>query len=384
MRTLRVHFVITALTLFAAACQSAPVYAATNVMMENVRGSANSYYFNTASSYTVLGSTVQVSTATLTVGTTGTGNVALGCIKFPSGFQCAPGASTSTALSSVTAGYGLLQQGTALNVILALNGNTSSYIQNTSSLQSGATFYTSSGTATNLNTTTLGFADGTSQTTAYPGAGNFIQNTLAVQTATFTVVGGRVYGTFKATGTVTLGSTGFTTTISSNAILPGATFYSNANSILTGIQFSPTTSGILGTPTNDNASTGYVGEYISSNTTTGSAYTTSNAYADCVSITLTAGDWDISASQVQQSAGTTTASKMGISTTAGNSSSGLVSGANALDWPAFATSVHDAGMSIPAVRASISATTTYYLKIQATYSVSAPTCLGRISARRVR
>src|SRR5258708_4931342 len=45
-------------------------------------------------------------------------------------------------------------------------GSGGSFIINQNMLQSGATFYVSSGTATNFNTTTLKFADGTTQTTS--------------------------------------------------------------------------------------------------------------------------------------------------------------------------------------------------------------------------
>lgn len=107
---------------------AAPLYGAVT-MNENVRGTNNSYYFNTTSSYTVLGSTIQASTATLTVGGSGLGNVALGCIKFPSGFQCDPGVSSTTASTS--------------------------YILNQNTLQSGATFFTSSGTANAFNAVTI-------------------------------------------------------------------------------------------------------------------------------------------------------------------------------------------------------------------------------------
>jgi hypothetical protein len=61
-----------------------------------------------------------------------------------------------------------------------LVGGSTQYIQNTNTLQ-GATFYTSSGTATNLNTTTLKFNDGTTQITAAAGGAATI---IAVGTGT--------------------------------------------------------------------------------------------------------------------------------------------------------------------------------------------------------
>ena len=103
-------------------CQNRPAYATTAVM-ENVRGTNNAYYINTTSSYTVIGSTIQASTATLTVA----GNINATCIQFANGFQCSPIPSTGT-----------------------LNNQ---FIQNTSTLQSGATFFVSSGTCVNFTAT---------------------------------------------------------------------------------------------------------------------------------------------------------------------------------------------------------------------------------------
>jgi len=72
--------------------------------------------------------------------------------------------------------------------------NISKVIKLQNILQSGATFYVSSGTAANFNTTSLKFADGTTQTTAGGSGGtNFIQNTSVLQSgATFFTSSGTV------------------------------------------------------------------------------------------------------------------------------------------------------------------------------------------------
>src|SRR5262249_50965821 len=57
-------------------------------------------------------------------------------------------------------------QGNATFKTVTQIGSGGSFILNQNALQSGATFYVSSGTAVNFNTTALKFADGTSQTTA--------------------------------------------------------------------------------------------------------------------------------------------------------------------------------------------------------------------------
>jgi len=59
-------------------------------------------------------------------------------------------------------------------------GPAGSFIRNQNTLQSGATYYVSSGTVTNLNTTTLKFNDGTTMTTAASGSGGGGSSTLGV------------------------------------------------------------------------------------------------------------------------------------------------------------------------------------------------------------
>lgn len=71
-------------------------------------------------------------------------------------------------------------------------------ILNSSALQSGTTFFVSSGTVNTLNVSSIRFPNGTIQVSS-PSAGNFIQNTSSLQSgATFYVSSGTVAGT--ATG----------------------------------------------------------------------------------------------------------------------------------------------------------------------------------------
>lgn len=73
------------------------------------------------------------------------------------------------------------------------------------SLQSGATFYVSSGTVQNINVTNLKFNDGTVQTTA-SGASNFIQNQNTLQAgATYYVSSGTVAGNLVVGSNLTAG-----------------------------------------------------------------------------------------------------------------------------------------------------------------------------------
>lgn len=142
-----------------------------------------------------------------------------------------------------------------------------------------------------------------------------------------------------------------------------------------------------GTATNDNAPAGFIGEFVSSVISSDTNFPTSPNWGDLTSISLTAGDWDVTVQIVAESqGGTWTVASCGLSSTSGNSTAGLSVG-DTLMRASFASS-STTPLTVPLVVASsritLTATTTYYLKIQATYSAGQPTCKGRISARRTR
>lgn len=156
-----------------------------------------------------------------------------------------------------------------------------------------------------------------------------------------------------------------------------------------GLVFADTaTQGIVGTTTNNSAAAGNVGQYISSAATTPTNAATSNQYDDLLSISLTAGDWEVTGYATWQNNGATwTESQVGVSTTSGNSSAGLNSSdTNSIYvWASSSTTPVTLTHGIPNVRFSLAATTTVYLKRLAVYSAGTPrTVGGRISARRVR
>ena len=147
---------------------------------------------------------------------------------------------------------------------------------------------------------------------------------------------------------------------------------------------SVSSSSVLGTTTNDNAAAGRLGEYIES-VVGATNFPTSTNLGDLTSISLTAGDWDVSALLVATAnSATVTTFEGGISTTSGNSGTGLVIGSNRILQAGPVHSVNLASVSISNYRMSLSATTTVYFKYSATYSVATPQGEGRISARRVR
>lgn len=140
---------------------------------------------------------------------------------------------------------------------------------------------------------------------------------------------------------------------------------------------------IPGTTTNDDAPAGYVGEIIESNVSAVN-FPTSSQYGDLTSISLTAGDWDVAGlMQAAASGATVTNVEVGISTTSGNSTTGLTIGKN---FVAFREpiSTSDSTASIPRYRIKLAATTTVYLKYQSTYAAATPKAYGTLTARRVR
>jgi len=141
-----------------------------------------------------------------------------------------------------------------------------------------------------------------------------------------------------------------------------------------------------GTATNDNAAAGEVGELISASVVVGSAValTTSTA-ANITSISLTAGDWDVSAcasflpagtTSVTQYVGTISTTSATLNTTPGN----IASFTQAAAVPGNLQS----HFCISPVRFSLSGATTVFLVSQTTHTVSTMGGFGTIRGRRMR
>lgn len=146
---------------------------------------------------------------------------------------------------------------------------------------------------------------------------------------------------------------------------------------------------IKGTATNDSATAGYVGEYVES-VIGSTTLPLSGQYGDLTSITLTAGDWDVTAvcTFLRNSASYTTFDFIiGISTTSGNNSTGLVAGSNSQETQLSGTGFNftQLALDVPSYRISVSGSLTVYLKAYpGSYSSGTPKGIGRLSARRVR
>lgn len=148
------------------------------------------------------------------------------------------------------------------------------------------------------------------------------------------------------------------------------------------------TSTIVGTATNDNAVAGNIGEEVNSTISTYANYTTTATYQNITSITLSAGDWDLTAQGTFSSnTATITAASDAIfviSTTTA-SASGATEGKNIAYIPqaALLGTSHES-ISVAPYRVSLSGSTTYYLNTQATFTLGNPQYTGTIRARRVR
>lgn len=147
-----------------------------------------------------------------------------------------------------------------------------------------------------------------------------------------------------------------------------------------------------GTATNDSAAAGYIGELISASATGVGSLTTATM-KNITSVTLTAGDWDLSANFSVQASGSgssftgNTANELAISTTTA-STAGTTVGYDRLPWVWNATFAPTAlfvySCGISPVRVSITGSTTYYLNASVTFTSNSPFLNGSMSARRVR
>lgn len=143
---------------------------------------------------------------------------------------------------------------------------------------------------------------------------------------------------------------------------------------------------IKGTNTNDAAAAGYVGEVITSTIAVGSAISlTTGVTANVTSISLTAGDWDVSGVVLMDSGATTNVTRVSAGTSSTSATADVTKG--------YHSHIHSGyvpgggqfrSMPLNTSRFSLSGTTTIYLVALANFTVSTCIAYGTISARRVR
>jgi len=245
------------------------------------------------------------------------------------------------------------------NVSLANNAATSAvnYISNINSATGNAVSLIATGSDTNIGIT-LG-SKGTGSVNLYSGGGavaNLILSSAASAVNYFNM-------TNAATG-------------NSPLIAVGG---SDTNIILTLNGQGTGGVAVHGTSTNDSASAGYVGEFA-----TNSASSTSisnNTATNIVTLSLTAGDWDVWGAITYIAAGGTlpTTFISGVSSSSA-SVQGIYTQLSGIPWTSGATNQIDA----PFNRISLAATSNVYLVGFASFTVSTMTTTGIIYARRVR
>lgn len=145
---------------------------------------------------------------------------------------------------------------------------------------------------------------------------------------------------------------------------------------------------IVGVTTSSNATAGNVGEYVSSTIVQGSAVALTNATTTNVaSITLTAGDWDVSANlQYLFGASTTFLTLIsGVSST----SATFAGNDTFTQFSANTNQAPNSGLLVitqptPIVRYSLASTTTIYMLAFSNFATSTLSAYGTIRARRIR
>jgi hypothetical protein len=140
---------------------------------------------------------------------------------------------------------------------------------------------------------------------------------------------------------------------------------------------------VAGTATNNNAAAGAIGEVISSVVTTGVTLTNTTDTA-VTSISLTAGDWDVSG-EIWLAAGTggATSCQCAMNTTAAMPANLSVATVRLLFSGATPVS-NTQSFSLRTCRASLAVTTSYFLVINASFPSGTCTATGAIWARRAR
>ena len=142
-----------------------------------------------------------------------------------------------------------------------------------------------------------------------------------------------------------------------------------------------------GTITNDNASAGNIGEYIESVIPTGSAVSLSTGSPkDVTTISLTAGDWDISAN-VSFNGTSTTSFTVLVGTISQTLNTEDFTNGRAVFYSMGAVvpgNGENFSISIQPVRFSVSSATVFHLTARAAFTASTCTAFGIIRARRIR
>lgn len=145
---------------------------------------------------------------------------------------------------------------------------------------------------------------------------------------------------------------------------------------------------VPGTTTNDSANIGNLGEYVSSVIASGSAISLATITpADITTISLTAGDWDVTALCAYKGGATTVRLYTQCSISLASATISATAGQTVNWFDNSATpyaSIIETDYPLPPVRINLGSTTTVYLVTNTSFSVSTLSGFGIIRARRVR
>lgn len=143
---------------------------------------------------------------------------------------------------------------------------------------------------------------------------------------------------------------------------------------------------IPGTATNDSASAGNVGQVVDGFLSNPGSNVTTGVSANVVTISLTAGDWEVSGNLGVSGGATTTVNSFqgGISATTGtlDQTNGRTISVFYNNTTVFANLAVQTG--VPPSRFSLASTTSIFLVCNVTFLVSTASCFGSIHAIRAR
>lgn len=265
--------------------------------------------------------------------------------------------------------------------------NVTSYTKGDILIASGATTLTKLPVSTDNFVLTLDSAQTTGVKWSTPAIGNLIKQT---KTANYTLLASDDIAYCDSSGgvfTITLPSAASNdgkvfrvvkTEASTNAVIFNGIYLSTNGESLTVASNGTTWYNISHLAPN-----GYVSNDSAGSFSVVGGLTTN--YADILAITIPAGEWEISGTLLYALNGATltgTTVEIGISSTPGNSTAGLVDGTNSGPVPVPTSTQRSIG-HVPRYRVILTAATVYNLKGRIDFSAGSPKWCGNITARKV-
>ena len=344
---------------------------------------ANAYLANSA--LTVSGHAISLGGSYSLVAADVSGLGSLATLTPGAGAGTALGIAVNTSGGVLTVGGGLYESPLTFSTGLTRSGNTitvnsSQNISTLSNLIADGFVTTSGGTGSLSSGWTVAPASSSSsgQSVQVTG-GATTTSTSFLSAGNVSIFGGSYNGSSNGQGGAVFldgGSKG-------SGSQAGGIFIGSTTSTAIQIGRSGAVTSLYGTNTTGNATPGCVGELVQSAIASGSAVSLTTATtANVTSISLTAGDWDVSGNvNFTGTTATVTGGQAGISTT---SATLPTDGTECYDGTITTALSDTSTVTLPRKRISINSTTTVYLEAQKTFSAGTEAAFGSITARRVR